>query len=76
MSNIGALGLSSSEWNALIDEWVFNERNRSILKRRIIDGLTYENLAEEFDMSVRQIKKIVKTETQQLTDRIIQKKIK
>lgn len=76
MSNIGALGLSSSEWNVLIDEWVFNERNRSILKRRIIDGLTYENLAEEFDMSVRQIKKIVKTETQQLTDRIIQKKIK
>lgn len=73
---IGALGLSSSEWNVLIDKWVFNERNRVILKRRIIDGLTYENLAEEFDLSVRQIKNIVKTETQQLTDRIIQKKIK
>lgn len=75
-SSVGALNVSCSEWDSLIDEWVFNERNRSILKRRIIDGLTYENLAEEFDMSVRQIKKIVKTETQQLTDRIIQKKIK
>lgn len=70
-----ALGLSCSEWNAIIDEWVFNERNRSILKRRMLDGLTYEKLAEEFDMSVRQIKKIVKTETQQLVDKILEKKI-
>lgn len=50
----------------LIDEWIIGrnaERNRQILKRRLIDGLTYEKLAEEFDMSVRQIKNIVyKTE--------------
>lgn len=74
-SSAGALNVSCSEWNSLIDEWVFNERNRRILKRRIIDGLTYEKLAEEFDMSVRQIKKIVKSETQHLADIIIQKKI-
>ena len=42
-----------------IDEWIFNERNRQILKRRLLDGITYENLAYEFDMSVRQIKNIV-----------------
>lgn len=34
-------------------------RNRMILKSRLIDGLTFEELAEKFDMSVRQIKKIV-----------------
>lgn len=34
-------------------------RNRSILKRRLCDGLTFEELAEEFDMSVMQIKNIV-----------------
>ncbi len=45
---------------SIIDEWVLHERNRAILKRRFIDGICYEPLAEEFDMSVRQIKNIVK----------------
>lgn len=48
-----------SELERLIDEWIFNEKYRSILKRRLFDGVTYDRLAEEFDMSVRQIKSIV-----------------
>lgn len=51
--------LSRSQILELIDEWILNERNRAILKRRLIDGVTYERLAEEFDLSVRQIKAIV-----------------
>lgn len=51
--------LSRSEIEHLIDEWILNQRNREILKRRLLDGITYERLAEEFDMSVRQIKTIV-----------------
>lgn len=43
----------------LIDEWILSERNRKILKRKLIDKITYENLAEEVDMSVRQIQYIV-----------------
>ena len=40
------------------------ERNRKILKRRLIDGITYEQLAEEFDLSVQMIQKIIyKNET-------------
>lgn len=35
------------------------ERNRKIMKRRLIDGLTYEELASEFDLSVQAIQKIV-----------------
>lgn len=35
------------------------ERNRCILKRRLIDGLTYEQLAEEFDLSVQSVQKII-----------------
>ena len=35
------------------------ERNRKILKRRLIDGITYEQLAEEFDLSVQMIQKII-----------------
>lgn len=51
--------LTNSQLSELIDEWVHNERNRSILKRRLIDGVCFEPLAEEFDLSVRQVKNIV-----------------
>lgn len=46
----------------LIDENIKGrnaERNRKILKRRIIDGIYYEPLAEEFDLSVRQTQNII-----------------
>ncbi len=51
-----------TEINNMIDEYVVGrnaERNRAILKRRFIDGICYEPLAEEFDLSVRQVKVIV-----------------
>lgn len=51
--------LSRSELECLINEWIFSERDRAILRRRFIDGICYEPLAEEFDLSVRQIKNIV-----------------
>lgn len=51
--------LRRSEIERLIDEWILNQRDRLILKRRLLDGITYERLAEEFDMSVRGIKNIV-----------------
>lgn len=51
--------LSRSQWEHLIDEWVLNQRDRMILKRRMLDGLTFEELAEEFFLSVQQCKTIV-----------------
>lgn len=51
--------LSRSEVEHLIDEWIFSERDRKILKRRLLDGIIFDQLSEEFEMSVRQIKKIV-----------------
>jgi len=54
--------LSRTDIENLISEWVvgrYAERDRSIMKRRLIDGRTYEQLAEEFDMSVRQIQNII-----------------
>jgi DNA-directed RNA polymerase specialized sigma24 family protein len=56
--------LSRSEIDHLIDEWIIGrnaERNRAILKRKLFDGITYEDLADEFDISVRQAKRIVRT---------------
>ena len=45
-----------------IQEWIIgknSERDRAIITRRLLDGITHEALAEEFDMSDRQIKNIV-----------------
>ena len=50
---------TNSQICALIDEHIHSERDRQILKRRLIDGICYEPLAEEFEMSDRQIKRIV-----------------
>lgn len=50
---------SRTEIVAVIDEWILNEKHRAIMKRRLVDGVCYEPLAEEFDMSVSQIKRIV-----------------
>lgn len=51
--------LPRSKIEFLIEEWIHKERDRAILKRRLLDGITYERLAEEFDLSVRQIKTVV-----------------
>lgn len=52
--------LSVSQVENLIDEWVFSERDRAIMKRRLIDAITIENLAKEFELSDTQIKRIIK----------------
>jgi DNA invertase Pin-like site-specific DNA recombinase len=51
--------LPRSSWNALIDEWIFSERDRNLLKRKLLDGITQEQAAEEFELSVSQVKRIV-----------------
>lgn len=57
--NLYEYDLSYNDWAALIEQYIFNERDRKILKRRLLDGLIFEDLAEEFDLSVPQIKNIV-----------------
>ena len=43
----------------LIDQFVHSERDRFILKRKILDKITFEKLAEEVGLSVRRTKTIV-----------------
>lgn len=57
--NIEKYNLSRSAVEMLIDQWIFNERDRAILKRRLLDGITFEALAEEFNLSANQTKTIV-----------------
>ena len=50
---------TNSQIKALIMEHIHSQRDRRILYRRLVDGITYEALAEEFQMSPRQIKNII-----------------
>ena len=60
----------NSEMAALIDEYIHSERNRAILKRRLLDGICFEPLAEEFDLSPRQVKAIVYKAQEELFKRL------
>ncbi len=46
---------------SLIDDYIHSERDRAILKRRLIDGILYDKLADEFELSERHVKRIVYT---------------
>lgn len=63
---VNLLDISNTEIANAIDEWIHSERDRKILKRRLIDGICYEPLADEMNMSVRQIKNIVSRAEAQL----------
>jgi hypothetical protein len=49
----------NSEIQKIIDEFIHSERDRKIMKRRLIDGICFEPLSWEFDLSVTQTKNIV-----------------
>lgn len=51
--------MDNYEISEAIDRYVRGERARKILKRRVIDEICYEPLAEEFDISVSQLKRIL-----------------
>ena len=54
--------LSRSEWENIIDEYIFGkncERDRAILKDRLLAGMCFEPLAEKYNLSVQHTKKIV-----------------
>lgn len=66
------LNLPRSEVSALIDEWIFSERDRNILNRRLLDGICFEPLAEEFNLSVTQIQRIVYKSLKIISEHILQ----
>lgn len=57
---------TNSQIRELIDEYIHSERDRAILKRRLIDGICYEPLAEEFGLSVRYTKTLIYREQAKL----------
>ena len=50
---------SNSKIILLIEEHIHSERDRAILRRRLVDGITFERMAEEFDLTPRQVRRVV-----------------
>ena len=42
-----------------IDRWIKSARDRQLLRRRLIDGRTYDELSDEFYLSRRQVARII-----------------
>lgn len=63
--------VSNSEIEHLIDEWVHSKRDRMILKMRLIDGKTYQQISDDLYkegiiLSVRQLKNVIYKAQRQL----------
>ena len=50
---------TNSQIRDLIAEHIHSERDRKILQRRLIDGITIERLSEEFGLSPRNVRYIL-----------------
>jgi DNA-binding CsgD family transcriptional regulator len=58
--------LSNSQRAELIGEHIHSERNRQIMRMKLIDGYTYEKIAEIVQMSPRYVRALVKSLTERL----------
>lgn len=67
---IERVGLSRSELRYYLDQRISNERDRDIFERAYLDDVPYEQVAVEFDMSVRRVKEISKRVERELEKRI------
>ena len=50
---------TNSQIKALIEEHIHSRRDRQVLFLRLVEGLTFEKIAEEMELSVRHTKTIV-----------------
>lgn len=68
--NIEDSNLDRYEWENLIDRWIFDKKDRIILKRKFLDNIALEKIAEEIGMSTVQINRRFKKAKMQLFKRI------
>lgn len=62
--------LDRYQWEDAIDRWIFDEEHRAMLKRNLLDGKTYEQLAEEFDCSRDKVARLIPRLQNQLFKKI------
>ena len=68
--NIEDSNLDRYQFAEMIDRWIFDEKDRIILKRKFLDNAPLEKIAEEIDMSDRQTKRRFNKAKMQLFKRL------
>lgn len=61
--------LTRSEWESLISEKIIGKnalRDREIIKENLLDGRTYEWIAEAHELSVRQVARVLQMRRNQI----------
>ena len=59
MKDLSVYDISRTQVQNIINDWIFSRRDRMIMTLYYLDGLTYQQVANEVDMSERQVKNIV-----------------
>ena len=53
-------GLSRSEWDRLIEEWIFNAEHRVMVRESMLDGMCHGEIAERHSLSVDRVRAILR----------------
>ena len=53
---------SCDEWSRIIDQWIYSDRDRQIMKDHMLNGMHYEPIAEKYDLPTTQVQDIISTE--------------
>ena len=61
---------TNSEMRKAIDECIHNDMYRKILRLRMIDGWTYERIAEKVNRTPRHVNRIVKNNLPMLREKM------
>lgn len=61
---------SNTEIINLINEYIHSERDRKLMQRRYVDGVRFEPLSEEFDLSTVHTKRIIYQQTETICNHI------
>lgn len=48
-----------ADYERAINDWVLGERDRKVLKRKYLDGITYETISEEIGISPKTVQNII-----------------
>lgn len=62
--------LSRQNWEDLIDQWIFSIRDRNIIKKALLDGISIADIANEEHYSYCTVYKIVRNGEKELLKHI------
>ena len=63
-------GLPISACEQIINQWIFNKRHREIIHDKLIDAMSYKDMASKYSLSERQLKSIVSDCTHILSEHL------